>query len=244
MTSQILLILVVVGFSFLQWLFKHLSAQAEKRRVQQAQQRAELDMLRTGRTAEPTERSAPADSDARRREELAELRRRAQARREPQAEVQTTPSEQPTRPTQATPLEILLGLPPGTTSGGTVSPTSKRGTGTPRPSTLNAPTKSRQQKERGDPEARRRKQEQQRLRAEQTAASIRRQQEIADLKARTARAAAAQASAVDQRLLRDAKPVGGGRSTLDTIGVVPRNGTEWRRAIAMNEVLAKPISLR
>lgn len=236
MTTQILFLLVVVGFSFLQWLFKHLAAQAEKRRVQQAQQRADLDLLRTGRAADASEQSSPIDSDARRREELAELRRRAQARREPESGT----SEQQGRPTGATPLEILLGLPPGTTSGGTVSPKSTRSSGTPRPSTLTAPTKSRQQKDRADREAKRRKQEQARLRAEQAAASIRRQQEIADLQARTA----AQTSAVNQRLLRDAKPVTAGHATLGTVGVVPRSPAEWRRAIAMNEVLSKPVSLR
>ena len=225
-----------MGFSFLQWLFKHLAAQAEKRRVQQAQQRADLDLLRTGRAADASEQSSPIDSDARRREELAELRRRAQARREPESGT----SEQQGRPTGATPLEILLGLPPGTTSGGTVSPKSTRSSGTPRPSTLTAPTKSRQQKDRADREAKRRKQEQARLRAEQAAASIRRQQEIADLQARTA----AQTSAVNQRLLRDAKPVTAGHATLGTVGVVPRSPAEWRRAIAMNEVLSKPVSLR
>ena len=225
-----------MGFSFLQWLFKHLAAQAEKRRVQQAQQRADLDLLRTGRAADASEQSSPIDSDARRREELAELRRRAQARREPESGT----SEQQGRPTGATPLEILLGLPPGTTSGGTVSPKSTRSSGTPRPSTLTAPTKSRQQKDRADREAKRRKQEQARLRAEQAAASIRRQQEIADLQARTA----AQTSAVNQRLLRDAKPVTAGHAPLGTIGVVPRSPAEWRRAIAMNEVLSKPVSLR
>jgi len=235
-TTQILFLLVVVGFSFLQWLFKHLAAQAEKRRVQQAQQRADLDLLRTGRAADASEQSSPIDSDARRREELAELRRRAQARREPESGT----SEQQGRPTGATPLEILLGLPPGTTSGGTVSPKSTRSSGTPRPSTLTAPTKSRQQKDRADREAKRRKQEQARLRAEQAAASIRRQQEIADLQARTA----AQTSAVNQRLLRDAKPVTAGHATLGTVGVVPRSPAEWRRAIAMNEVLSKPVSLR
>lgn len=239
MTTQILVILVVVGFSALQWLFKHLAAQAEKRRLQQAKQRAELDMLRTGRTTEASEQSSPIDSDARRREELAELRRRAQARREPE----NSPTEQTNRPSTATPLEILLGLPPGTTSGGTVSPTPSRGSGTPRPSTLTAPTKSRQQKDRSDREAKRRKQEQQRLRAEQSAASIRRQKEIADLQARTARAAA-MSGAVDQRLLRDAKPIANDPSALRAIGIVPRNAAEWRRAIAMNEVLAKPVSLR
>jgi len=235
-TTQILFLLVVVGFSFLQWLFKHLAAQAEKRRVQQAQQRADLDLLRTGRAADASEQSSPIDSDARRREELAELRRRAQARREPESGT----SEHQGRPTGATPLEILLGLPPGTTSGGTVSPKSTRSSGTPRPSTLTAPTKSRQQKDRADREAKRRKQEQARLRAEQAAASIRRQQEIADLQARTA----AQTSAVNQRLLRDAKPVTAGHAPLGTIGVVPRSPAEWRRAIAMNEVLSKPVSLR
>ena len=239
--NSFIFILIVAGFSFLQWLFKHLAAQAEKRRQQQAQQRSELELLRTGRAADVSEQSSPIDSDARRREELAELRRRAQARREPEAQVDSPrPSE---RASTATPLEILLGLPPGTTSGGTVSPTSSRAPRTARPSTLNAPTKSRPQKERGDPEAKRRRQEQQRLRAQQSAAEARRQQEILDLQMRTARAAA-QAGVVDQRLLRDAKPIGGGRSAPGTIGVVPRSASEWRRAIAMNEVLAKPISLR
>lgn len=241
--NSFLFILIVAGFSFLQWLFKHLSAQAEKRRQQQAQQRAELDLLRTGRTADISEHSSPIDSDARRREELAELRRRAQARREPEA----GPSEQTSRHTAATPIEILLGLPPGTTSGGTVAPAPSRASRTPRPSTLDAPTKSRSQKERGDPEARRRRQEQQRLRAEQAAAAVRRQQEIADLQARTARAAARGAAvtgAVDQRLLRDAKSITNSRDGRGVTGFVPRNAVEWRRAIAMNEVLTKPLSLR
>lgn len=240
--NSFIFILVVAGFSVAQWLFKYLAAQAESRRQQQAQQRAELDLLRTGRTTADTEQSAPIDSDARRREELAELRRRAQARREPQAGVQMP--KQTGRSGAATPLEILLGLPPGTTSGGTVAPNSS---GSPRsalPSTLTKPGKSsRPQKDRSDPEARRRRQEQQRLRAEQSAAEARRRQQIFESQANAARAAS-QASAMEQRLLHDAKPIPAARSPLGKMGVVPRSAAEWRRAIAMNEVLSKPIAMR
>jgi len=101
---------------------------------------------------------------------------------------------------------------------------------------------SRPQRDRSDPEARRRRQEQQRLRAEQAAAEARRKQQILELQANSARAAS-QASAMEQRLLHDAKPISTARS-LGKIGVVPRSAAEWRRAIAMNEVLSKPLAMR
>lgn len=229
MTTQLIFILIVVGFSVVQAIYKHLAEQAEKRRKQQAVQREEMELLRTGRSGAPTEQSSPSDPEARRREELIELRRRAQARREPQPPTQHQAEQQrPAKSGQAAanPLEILLGLPPGSTSGGTVSPSPAR---TPRP-----------QKDRGDAQSKRRRQEQQRLRAEQAAAEAKRKQELAELQARTTQAA----SVVEQRLLRAAKPVGTSRSPQGSIGLVPKNGAEWRRAIAMNEILSKPISMR
>lgn len=217
-------------------LFKHLAAQAEKRRLQQAQQRAELEMLRTGRTIETSSDSPGArptqsrDNEERRREELAELRRRAAARRSPQTQTQSrdpiqAPTPTPARSPAPNPLELLLGLPPGTTTGGTVSPVPMR---TP---------KTRAQ--RGESESKKRRLEQQRLRAQQLAAEARRNQERLEQQARAARAAAT----VEQRLLRDAKPVSPA-PVRAAIGIAPRSAADWRRAIVMNEILSKPVSLR
>ncbi|MGH7242235.1 MAG: hypothetical protein ACREJD_02320 [Phycisphaerales bacterium] len=235
MTIQLIAVLIFVGASVAQGLFKYLAAQAEKRRVQQAQQRSELEILRTGRTSQAMPKAEAADGEARRREELAELRRRAAARREPQTSAPTQPQKQQTnRPTAATPLEILLGLPPGATSGGTVSPSAR----------TSRPPKSRPAKGVNDPEAKRRRREQQRLRAEQAAAQARHTQEALEQKARASARMAAQVSAVEQQLRRDSKPTSTGRAPLGGIGIVPRSGAEWRRAIAINEVLASPIALR
>lgn len=232
MTIQLIVILIVVGFSVAQGIYKYLAEQAEKRRKHQALQRQEMELLRTGRSAAPSEQSAPSDPETRRREELAELRRRAQARREPQSSPQQQiDPQQPKKSRTPNPLEVLLGLPPGSTSGGTVSPSPAR---TP---------KMRPQKDRNDAQAKRRRMEQQRLRLEQAAAEARRKQEILDVQARTTRAAA-EAAALDLRILRDAKPLPGATSPLANIGVVPRSAADWRRAIAMNEVLSKPVSLR
>ncbi|MBX3379827.1 MAG: hypothetical protein KF805_07010 [Phycisphaeraceae bacterium] len=237
--NSLYFILLVAGFSFVQWLFKHLAAQAEKRRLQQAQQRHDLEMLRTGRNTEDSEPAAPIDSQARRREELAELRRRAAARRGPRTEAQ--PPRSSGGSNTATPLEILLGLPPGATTGGTVSPSRARA---PRPEKLRAAQQQSQgqfqEQEQSDREEKRRRQAQ-RLRAEKAAADLRRKQEQFELRAQTARAA--QAKEFEQRLLRDSKAISA-RGPLGTIGVVPRNAAEWRRAIAMNEVLGKPVSMR
>ncbi|MBX3388311.1 MAG: hypothetical protein KF691_02520 [Phycisphaeraceae bacterium] len=235
-------ILIVAGFSFLQWLFKVLAAQAEKRRFQHAQQRAELEMLRTGKSVEssdePEARPSPArDNEDRRRQELAELRRRAAARRTPQPQSQTqaqTQTPKSTRPPAPNPLEILLGLPPGTTTGGTISPSPAR--------TL-PPSQPRPVSSRTDSEAKKRRLAQQRIRAQQLAAEAKRNQERLEQQARAARAAAS-AATVEQRLLRAAQPVPASPAISHSFGMVPRSARDWRRAIVMNEILSKPVSIR
>lgn len=239
-------ILVVAGLSFVQWLFKHLAAQAEKRRLQQAQQRAELEMLRTGKNIESSDEAEPRpgrarDNEERRREELAELRRRATARRTPQTQAQPpqqtkvqgqvesqSQTPKPSRSPAPNPLEILLGLPPGTMTGGTVSPAPAR---TPRP-----------RPQRNDAESKKRRIEQQRLRAQQLAAEAKRNQQRLEQQARAARAASA--AALEQRLLNEAKAASSLQSARASIGIAPRSAAEWRRAIVMNEILSKPVSLR
>lgn len=244
--AQLIFVLVVVGFSVLKWLFQQISAQAEKRRRQQAIDRDELEALRTGRDPSPKADTAAAEQDsrdqeARRREELAELRRRAAARRgspgQAPRQAKTSAGAAPSA------LEVLLGLPPGTTTGGTVSPV-------PRPMSK-SPVPVGKAGAR-DPERQAKRLEQQKRRAQAEAAEARRRQQEQENKARAQRAIAeaaalTQARALDDRLLQSARPVrpaAPAGSPLSGLGTVPRNAGEWRRAIIMNEILNQPLSLR
>ncbi len=255
--TQLIFVLAVVGFSFLRWLFQQIAAQTEKRRQQQAIERDQLEALRTGRApsvqAQSDTQSAEQEAfetEARRREELAELRRRAAARR---GALKSGPQVRVPGGQAPSPLEILLGLPPGATTGGTVSPR-------PRPTsrTQVPPTGRKADGVMTDPEkqARRWEQQKRRAEAEAAAAEARRRQEGQERRARervqreamvSGDSAMSQARAIDERLLKTAKPVAqvprtGG--TMAGIGTVPRHAAEWRRAIIMNEILNRPLSLR
>lgn len=249
--NSLIVVGVVILISFLKWVFQEVSKHAEKRRQQQARERQHLESLRTGRVdatiAENHPTSHSAASEAERREELAELRRRAAARR---AANPDPPANKPPELPRA--LEILLGLPPGTTTGGTISPTPAPASRKSRPKSRDrSRDKSRALKpqrpqatgSQPDPEveAQRRAQIRRDADEENAAAEFRRQQVSSERhrEQERARIVANRAQGIDQRLLRDAKPL-----STQPGEFVPKNAAEWRRTIAMNEVLGKPVSLR
>ncbi|MFO0859428.1 MAG: hypothetical protein U0570_02645 [Phycisphaerales bacterium] len=218
-------ILIVVGFNLIGWLIKKAGEQAEKRRRDIARKSAEMEALRTGRATETAQPERMDDSDQRRRQELAELRRRAAARREPTTSRGSV--QQPTGTSAPSPLEILLNLPPGSTSGGTVSP---------RPARL--PKASKKSKAaRIDPEIKRQREEAERRKQQLI------EQQAAEARRREAQRTRGLGTSLEQRLLRDAKalPV---NAPAGADSLTPRTAAEWRRAIAMNEILSRPVTLR
>ncbi|MBY0112730.1 MAG: hypothetical protein K2Y21_07910 [Phycisphaerales bacterium] len=269
---QIFVFFAIAAFSVLQWILKTVASQqaARQRRLQIEQQ--ELEALRTGRQAAPP-MGVPAEFS--REAELAELRRRAQARAEQSSREERVdpgmPSPTPTQ--QPNPLEILLGLPPGSTTGGTIPPRGGKSrdiaaerrkrrearAGTSRPTPTSNPNRSdnvRSDTQRRDNQSsqdkfsdetraeRVRTQNQERLRVDK----IRREQDRRD----TASAAAAQ----QQRIAAAHAATEVASPTPQTLSNAPRRTSpiklkslpnsraSWRQALIVNEILNKPLALR
>jgi hypothetical protein len=254
-------LLVILG-SVAQWIMKTVAEQKAARRARLEFEQRELEALRTGRE-QPKPMGVPAEFS--REAELDELHRRAQARAEQSSRQErvdagsTMPSPAPGQ--QPNPLEILLGLPPGSTSGGTVPPRggkardiaaerrkrreARAGTNRPAPSPSRSDTQSSQDKFSDEKRAERaRAQNRERLRVDK----IRREQDRRD----TANAAAAQqqriaaahaatevASPTPQPTSNTAR-----RSSPITVQRVPNSRASWRQALIVNEILNKPLALR
>ena len=228
--NPLIVVLLVVGFSILRWVVEQVGAAAKKRKEMQEQSVREHEALRTGREqgrsfqeqfAEIPEAQSP---ESRRAQELADLRRRAAARRRgaPGAEnPQSASAQSPRNTQQPNPLEVLLGLPPGATSG-TIVPS--------------PPRKQAQTSRKRDEESRRRAQRENaaRLQAERQkqAAAAARQAETA---ARTA-AQAKQQPRPSVAIFQNAAPAAG----------IPAAdpASQWKRAFIMSEILSAPVSLR
>ncbi|HEX8878033.1 MAG TPA: hypothetical protein VF777_14890 [Phycisphaerales bacterium] len=264
---QLVVILLVVGGSMLQWIFKTLAEQRAVRRARLEMQQRELEALRTGREPAPP-MGVPAEFS--REAELEELRRRAQARAEQASrEERVDPGMPMPQPTQPNPLEILLGLPPGSTSGGTVPPRGgkardiaaerrkRREARTPnrsapanradnvRSDTQRRDNQSSQDKFSDETRAERvRTQNEERLRVDK----IRREQDRRD----TARSEAAQqqriaaahaateiASPTPQTLSNAPR-----RTSPIKVQSLPNSRASWRQALIVNEILNKPLALR
>jgi hypothetical protein len=262
---QVIVVLLIFGGSALQWLLKTIAEQKAARQRQLEIEQRELELLRTGREAAPP-MGVPREFS--REAELAELRRRAQARADPGMPM---PTGQPAG--QPNPLEILLGLPPGSTSGGTVPPRSPRnrdiaaerrkrretrgGTNRPAPtSSQNRPDNVRSDTQRLDIQSdqdkfsdasraeRVRSQNEERARVDK----IRREQDRRD----TARSEAAQqrriaaahaateiASPTPQTLSNAPR-----RTSPIKVQSLPNSRASWRQALIVNEILNKPLALR
>lgn len=271
---QVIVIFLIAGGSILQWVFKTIAEQkaARQRRLQIEQQ--ELEALRTGRQQSPP-MGVPAEFS--REAELAELRRRAQARAEQSPREERVdpgiPQPSPQTSQQPNPLEILLGLPPGSTTGGTVPPRggksrdiaaerrkrreARAGSSRPAPSSNpNRPDNVRSDTQRRDNQSsedkfsdasraeRIRSQNEERVRTDK----IRREQDRRD----TARSEAAQ----QQRIAAAHAATEIASPTPQTLSNAPRRTSpikvqslpntraSWRQALIVNEILNKPLALR
>ncbi len=269
---QIFVVLLVVGGSFLQWLFKTIAEQKAGRQQRLEAEQRELEALRTGR-----EPSSPmgVPSEFSREAELDELRRRALARAEQTArEGRVDPGMPMPQPTQPNPLEVLLGLPPGSTTGGTIPPRggkprdiaaerrkrreARAGTNRPAPTTSsqNRPDNVRSDTQRRDNQSsqdkfsdesraeRVRAQNQERLRIDK----IRREQDRRE----TARSEAAQQKRIAEAhaATEIASPTpqtlsnAPRRTSPIQVTSLPKNRASWRQALIVNEILNKPLALR
>lgn len=248
---QVIVVLLIFGGSFLQWLLKTLAEQKAARQRQAEAEQRELEALRTGREPAPP-MGVPAEFS--REAELAELRRRAQARAEQSARQDRIdpgmPMPQPTgQPAgQPNPLEILLGLPPGSTSGGTVPPR------TGRSRDIAAERRKRQQSrstsipqaesgdDRGTAEARavRMKAREQQKRADR---ARREQTELEARAARAQQARADQATAAAEKQ-RDLATAPRAPRAAVAVGGLPNTRASWRQALIVSEILNKPLALR
>jgi hypothetical protein len=271
---QVIVVLLIFGGSALQWLLKTIAEQRAARQRKLEIDQRELESLRTGREAAPP-MGVPAEFS--REAELAELRRRAQARAErTSGEDRVDPGmPMPTgqRTEQPNQLEILFGLPPGSTSGGTVPQRSPRnrdiaaerrkrretraGTSRPAPtSSQNRPDNVRSDTQRRDNQSdqdkfsdasraeRVRSQNEERVRADK----IRREQDRRD----TARSEAAQqkriaaAHAATEIASPTPQTLSNAPRRTGPIKVqsLPNSRASWRQALIVNEILNKPLALR
>ncbi len=269
---QIIVVLLIFGGSALQWLLKTIAEQKAARQRQLEIEQRELESLRTGREPAPP-MGVPAEFS--REAELAELRRRAQARAEQSSREERVdpgmPMPQPT--SQPNPLEVLLGLPPGSTSGGTIPPRSGRNrdvaaerrkrrearAGTTRPAPT--PSQSRPDNVRSDTQRRDNQSDQDKFsdasRAERVRSQneervrvdkIRREQDRRD----TARSEAAQQKriAAAHAATEIASPTpqtlsnAPRRTSPIKVQSLPNSRASWRQALIVNEILNKPLALR
>lgn len=243
---QIIVVFLIAGGSVLQWLLKTIAEQQAARRARVEQEQRELEALRTGREPAPP-MGVPAEFS--REAELEELRRRAQARAEQSSrEERVDPGMPMPQPTQPNPLEVLLGLPPGSTSGGTVPPRTSRGRdiaaerrkrqqgrGAPAPRSESGQVQAEAAAKAARIKAREQQKRAEKARREQA------EQEARAAQAQQARAAQATAAAEKQRTQATApKPA---RPTI-AVGGIPNSRASWRQALIVNEILNKPLALR
>ena len=142
---NILVVVLIFGMSALGSIIRWAQRQAAEQKLKRAAEQREIDALRRGEAPRPgVLQSIPPvptaerdQTEQRRRDQLAELRRRAAARqREQTAPTQLrTPPSAPSTPSPAggSALEMLLGLPPGTLTGNAPgnAPGNAGGTSTP-----------------------------------------------------------------------------------------------------------------
>jgi hypothetical protein len=115
--SQLILILIVMGFSVISWIANYLKEQSRIRAAKEEQRRRYEEALRTGRPAEAPVRSADpaAELAARRQAQLQELRRQQMEDRARQGGVVVTR----TGPAQG---GTTMPIPPGAPGGGPARP--------------------------------------------------------------------------------------------------------------------------
>jgi len=219
---QLIGLLIVVGFSLISWIFRKLNEQAQKKRARDMIEQRKLEMLRTGRdpnevavSAEVSEQAERQREIAARREaQLAELRRRAQARQQGEASPPVAP---PVGPSVATMRGPVLRIPGST--GPTVPPPLEsralRNT-TPQGQVPIRPNQKREQQRPAKP--------------------------VRMPKAQPVARAVDDDEEVTHRLVPD--DVVGRRAMPVVSAVAPRTPEEWRRALIANEILSPPLALR
>lgn len=237
-STQIIIFLIIVGFSLLSWVYRQMQEQKAKKTARDARLRREAEMLRTGRDPlapdNPAQATAPqpARSLAERQAELRDQRRAAP----PIPPAQSAPAPAQPRPAANVPpgmreVELWPGGPRVLIPVGNAQPTAQTGPGFP---TTAAPKSS------PPPRAQKPKRPNQRPPAAPASPpqpvysgpaafgsreSVRRQQ-------------AQMASRPDPEP-GPTIPVGRGVPI-----PIPRTPAEWRNALIMNEVLSRPLSER
>lgn len=217
---QLIVLLIVMGFSGLSWLFRKIQEQAAKKRAMDQLERRKLEALRTGRDV-GAEASGDVDAQAReqaarRRAQIEELRRRQQERSRAKVNVPAAERTPPMRP-----LPPILRVPGS--SGPTVPQRGPGRTTSIKPVPVPKPQRATQEKRRPQPpKPARRPLEQRPVESRRITAPLEQQQ----LTAAPPEPAPA-------------------REVLAVTGVSrPRSAAEWRRAIVLSELLSPPKALR
>jgi hypothetical protein len=241
---QLVVFLIILGGSFISWLFKQLAAKAEQKRRMDAAERRRLEALRTGRGLDEADLAAAAPAEvpsaaadrqrelaARRQAQLQELRRRQleRARQGGQPPGQR-PSPSTGEPTRQTPLVII----PGSTGPIVVErpgPPPRRSPQPPgpyreaprHPATVSAPPRP---QARPEPRPKRDKASRQRQQPAPPPAAIEREKFIHISEA-----------APQMEVARSPGPA-------VAVVVAPRTPEDWRRAILAREILGRPLAER
>jgi len=247
-------LLIVFGFSLLSWVLRKLQEQAAKKKSQEAIERRELELLRTGRPSVPTPGTpaqvrvqtgpapaAPAaatQSDVDRRIEELRRRREAMARQRAAAgtgpaPTMTPPVPAPARPTAAQQRPQADRPPPFVFIPGSSGPIVPQRTPRPAPPTTPIPSQGQ------SPARPKREPKQEPRRAPAGPAS---QGTLAAKLERRDAAHDAKDAAHDARAAIGSPPIPIARD--DARVGFPSTAAEWRRALISREVLSPPIALR
>jgi hypothetical protein len=231
--------LIIVGFSVLSWVLRKIQEQAAKKKAQEAIERRELELLRTGRAEvataptnvpSPSAASAPpSQSEVDRRIEELRRRREAMARRraEEGGRVMAPPTSAPPVAPRPAPPERPSVFVPGGAEGPIFVPRQRTDASTiARPATpIPAPTVARTQQEQRAEQPKRGKTASRNAGRGNLAATLQKRDEAQAVKT------AETAPPLPPAIIRSSD-------------AIPRSGAEWRRALIAREVLAPPLGLR
>lgn len=228
---QLIVLVLVFGFSALSWVFRKLGEQRAKKRAQDIIEQRKLEALRTGRSVEivvveDDKEIRAREQAARRRAQIEELRRRQQERMRAQGSRVSIPPAPPTVPPVRTPP--TRPLPPIIRVPGSSGPTVPQRPARPReirPVPVPRP-------QRAAPV------QQERKRPQQSRPSRRVPEPTPETPRVPASAAPSVAPvAAQDAAARPATPMLAGMER-------PRTAAEWRRAIVLNELLSPPKAMR
>jgi len=252
---QLIIILIFLGISGISWVLRKLQEKAAERALEERRKRREDEYLRTGRTSDEGMAARPVDSAdaqaklrelaAKRQAQLRELRQKKSPQpAEPRAEEAASAKGESVR-VEMWPGGPVIEIGPQKAAGrGSPKPAPPAAAQPARPKPVAGPIAQQTPREFAEAEQERHvRKVRQAAEAAATAARADFETEAREERQRTARYAKANAAATKAARARPEPRPRRQRdeSVMDLVGASP---AEWRRAIVLSELLARPVSER